>query len=398
MRPEIRRVFLIVLDSVGIGELPDAADFGDEGSNTLKACYDTGELCVPNMERLGLFSIPGNEYGKREDAPEITGGFGKLAEKSRGKDTTIGHWEIAGLISEKPMPTYPDGFPKEILDEFSRRTGRGVLCNKPYSGTEVIARYGETHMRTGDLIVYTSADSVFQVAAHEEIVPVQELYHICETARELLQGEHGVGRVIARPFIGEPGHFTRTANRHDFSLVPPKDTMADLLKRNGFDVIGIGKIYDIFAGKSITESTRTKSNADGMEKTIALLEKDFTGLAFINLVDFDMVYGHRNDAPGYTRALNDFDRQLGTFLKGMGPEDVLLITADHGCDPATPSTDHSREYTPLLAYGKTIAAGADIGVRSTFADISATVLEMFGISNTIDGTSFLSRLLREDAS
>lgn len=253
-------------------------------------------------------------------------------------------------------------------------------------------------MKTGDLIVYTSADSVFQVAAHEEIVPVQELYHICETARELLQGEHGVGRVIARPFIGEPGHFTRTANRHDFSLVPPKDTMADLLKRNGFDVIGIGKIYDIFAGKSITESTRTKSNADGMEKTIALLEKDFTGLAFINLVDFDMVYGHRNDAPGYTRALNDFDRQLGTFLKGMRPEDVLLITADHGCDPATPSTDHSREYTPLLAYGKTIAAGADIGARSTFADISATVLEMFGISNTIDGTSFLSRLLREDAS
>lgn len=394
MKKNIKRVFLIVLDSVGIGELPDAADFGDVGSNTLKACYDTGKLCVPNMERLGLFAIPGNEYGKRADAPRIEGGYGKLAEQSRGKDTTLGHWEIAGLISQKPMPTYPNGFPKEVLDEFSRQTGRGVLCNQPYSGTEVIQKYGEAHMKTGDLIVYTSADSVFQVAAHEEVVPVQELYHICEIARELLQGEHGVGRVIARPFVGEPGHFTRTANRHDFSLVPPKDTMADLLKQNGLDVIGIGKIYDIFAGKSIMESTRTKSNKDGMERTIALLEKPFKGLAFVNLVDFDMVYGHRNDAPGYTQALNEFDEQLGTFLKGMQPEDVLLITADHGCDPATPSTDHSREYTPLLAYGETISAGAEIGVRSTFADISATVLEMFGIPNTIDGTSFLSCLLK----
>lgn len=388
----MKRVFLIVLDSVGIGELPDAADFGDEGSNTLKACYDSGKLSVPNMEKLGLFEIAGNEYGKRTGTTEITGSFGKLAEASKGKDTTIGHWEIAGLISHKPMPTYPNGFPEEILDEFSRRTGRGILCNRPYSGTEVIKDFGKESMETGSLIVYTSADSVFQVAAHEGVVPLEELYRCCETARELLQGEHGVGRVIARPFIGEPGSFTRTANRHDFSLVPPKDTLCDLLKKNGLDVIGIGKIYDIFAGKSITETSRTKNNTDGMEKAIALLDKDFTGLAFVNLVDFDMVYGHRNDVPGYTSALNLFDEQLGVFLKGMGEEDVLLITADHGCDPSTPSTDHSREYTPLLAFGAPIRAGVNIGVRSTYADISATVLDMFGIPNTIDGSSFWEQI------
>jgi len=398
MGRNIKRVFLIVLDSVGIGELPDAADFQDVGSNTLKACYDTGKLHIPNMERLGLFAIPGNEYGKRQDAPRPEGSFGKLAEASRGKDTTTGHWEIAGLISEHPMPTYPEGFPREILDKLSGETGRGILCNQPYSGTAVIEKYGETHMKTGDLIVYTSADSVFQVAAHEEIVPVPELYRICEIARGLLQGEHGVGRVIARPFVGEPGSFTRTANRHDFSLVPSKDTLADLLKAHGMDVIGIGKIYDIFAGKSITESTRTKSNREGMEKTIALLERDFTGLAFINLVDFDMIYGHRNNAEGYAQALNEFDQQLGVFLKGMKPEDVLMITADHGCDPATDSTDHSREYVPFLAAGEQIVPGGDVGVRRTFADISATILEMFGIPNTIDGSSFLTYLWKRDAS
>ena len=389
MTKKIKRVFLIVLDSVGIGELPDAADFRDEGSNTLKACFDTGGLCVPHMESLGLFAIRGNEYGRHPKAPRAFGCFGRMAEASKGKDTTIGHWEIAGLISEKPMPTYPDGFPGEILDEFSRRTGRGVLCNRPYSGTAVIEQYGEEHMRTGDLIVYTSADSVFQVAAHEEVVPLEELYRCCETARELLQGEHGVGRVIARPFVGTPGHFSRTSNRHDFSLVPPRDTMLDLMEREGLEVIGIGKIYDILAGKSITQSTRTKSNTDGMEKTLELLKQDFKGLAFVNLVDFDMVYGHRNDAAGYTEALNAFDAQLGCFLKEMKEEDVLILTADHGCDPSTPSTDHSREYTPLLICGDAIRQGVDLGERNTFADISASVLEMFGISNSIDGQSFL---------
>lgn len=385
---EVKRVFLIVLDSCGVGELPDAADFGDVGSNTLKACYDSGMLKVPNMEQLGLFRIQGNEYGLSKGAPASTGSFGKLAEASRGKDTTIGHWEIAGLVSEKPMPTYPNGFPADLLEEFSRRTGRGILCNKPYSGTDVIRDYGEEHLKTGNLIVYTSADSVFQVAAHEEKVPISELYRCCETARELLAGEHAVGRVIARPFVGEPGNFKRTANRHDFSLLPPKDTLCDLLKKNGRDVIGIGKIYDIFAGKSITEFERTKSNEDGMEKTMKLLGKDFYGLAFVNLVDFDMLYGHRNDAPGYARALNVFDVWLGDFLLQMEEGDVLFITADHGCDPATPSTDHSREYVPLLAYGAHVKEGADIGVRSAYSDISATILDIFGIPNTIYGESF----------
>ncbi len=388
MAEKIKRVFLIVLDSVGIGELPDAAAFGDEGSNTLKACFDSGRLFVPNMERLGLFAIEGNEYGKGSKDRALEGSFGKMAEASKGKDTTIGHWEIAGLISETPMPTYPHGFPEELLLEFSRRAGRGILCNRPYSGTEVIREYGEEHMRTGALIVYTSADSVFQVAAHEEIVPVPELYRCCEIARELLQGEHGVGRVIARPFAGEPGNFVRTANRHDFSLVPPKDTLCDLIKRAGLEVIGVGKIYDIFAGKSVTDTFRTKNNRDGMDKTMALLKRDFAGLAFVNLVDFDMVYGHRNDVRGYTDALNDFDKWLGDFLKGMKEEDVLFITADHGCDPSTPGTDHSREYTPLLVCGSRIRPGVDIGIRGTFADISAAILEMFGIPNTIDGAGF----------
>ncbi len=387
-----KRVFLIVLDSVGIGELPDAADYKDVGSNTLKVCYETGNLKVPNMEKLGLFHICGNEYGRREQ--ELTGSFARMAEKSRGKDTTIGHWEIAGMISEKPLPTYPEGFPQEVLDAFSKATGRGVLCNKPYSGTDVIRDFGEKHMKTGDLIVYTSADSVFQIAAHEEIVPVPELYKYCEMAREILQGEHGVGRVIARPFVGEPGNFTRTANRHDYSLIPPRDTMCDLLMANGRDVIGIGKIYDIFAGKSIGETTRIQNNRDGMDKTLALQARDFYGLAFVNLVDFDMLYGHRNDVQGYTRALNEFDVQLGEFLKQMRQEDVLIITADHGCDPVTESTDHSREYTPMLIYGDGIRQGVDLGIRDSFADISATVLELLDTENTICGESFAKLVLR----
>ncbi len=381
-----KRVFVIVLDSVGIGELPDAVDFGDVGSNTLRSCFETGNLHVPNMEKLGLFHIVGNEYGKKD--VQLEGSFARMKEQSKGKDTTIGHWEIAGIISEQPLPTYPDGFPKEVLDAFSKATGRGVLCNKPYSGTDVIRDYGEEHMKTGDLIVYTSADSVFQIAAHEELVPVPQLYEYCEKAREILQGEHGVGRVIARPFVGTPGNFSRTSNRHDYSLIPPKDTMCDLLMRAGKDVIGIGKIYDIFAGKSIGESTRIKSNHDGMVKTLELQKKDFQGLAFVNLVDFDMAFGHRNDPAGYTNALNEFDAQLGEFLSGMRSDDVLIITADHGCDPITSSTDHSREYTPMLICGESIKKGTDLGIRDTFADISATVLDLLDVENTICGNSF----------
>ena len=381
-----KRVFVIVLDSVGIGELPDAADFGDVGSNTLRGCYETGKLNVPNMEKLGLFHICGNEYGKK--AVELEGSFARMKEQSKGKDTTIGHWEIAGIISEQPLPTYPDGFPQEVLDAFTEATGRGVLCNKPYSGTDVIRDFGENHMKTGDLIVYTSADSVFQIAAHEELVPVPQLYEYCEKAREILQGKHGVGRVIARPFVGTPGNFSRTANRHDYSLLPPKDTMCDLLMRAGKDVIGIGKIYDIFAGKSIGETTRIKSNRDGMERTLELQKRDFNGLAFVNLVDFDMVYGHRNDVQGYAQALNEFDEQLGEFLSNMEKDDVLIITADHGCDPITSSTDHSREYTPMLICGDAIKKGVDMGIRETFADISATVLDLLEVENTICGTSF----------
>lgn len=385
-----KRVFLIVLDSVGIGEAPDAAEFGDLGSNTLKACYDSGKLFIPNLERLGIFSIDGVGYAKTNQ--KVLGSYGRLMEQSRGKDTTIGHWELAGLISEEPLPVYPDGFPKDVLEEFTRRTGREVICNRPYSGTDVIRDYGRDHVETGRLIVYTSADSVFQIAAHEEVVSIEELYRYCEIAREILQGEHGVGRVIARPFVGAYPEFARTSNRHDFSLVPPKDTMCDLLCEAGYDVIGVGKIYDIFAGKSIQEAVRTKSNADGMVKTTQLQERDFNGLVFVNLVDFDSVYGHRNDVPGYTNALNEFDIALGEFVGNMREGDLLLITADHGCDPAAPGTDHSREYVPMLAYGAMVGVDINIGTRGTFADISATVLEFLGVKNTICGKSFLELL------
>ena len=381
-----KRVFLIVLDSAGIGELPDAAEYGDAGSNTFKALWDSGRLQVPNMQELGLFNIDGMEYGPSVADPK--GCFARLAEKSKGKDTTIGHWEIAGVVSGKPLPTYPDGFPQELLDEYSARTGRGILCNKPYSGTEVLKEYGPRQKETGKLIVYTSADSVFQVAAHEEWIPLEELYRNCEIAREMLQGEHGVGRVIARPYVGEYPDYTRTSNRHDYSIAPPKKTMCDYLSEAGYDVIGIGKIFDIFAGRGIMESTRTKNNDDGMEKTAALLEKNFHGLAFINLVDFDMVYGHRNNVPGYTDAMNTFDRWLGTFLPKLREDDVLMITADHGCDPSTPSTDHSREYIPLLMAGKGLKQGVNLGTRRTFSDIAATVLEILGAGGQADGSSF----------
>lgn len=383
----MKRVFLIVLDSVGIGEMPDAADYGDAGSNTLKAVSKSPYFSMPNMRKLGYFNIDGVEIGEKELNP--TGSFARMTEVSKGKDTTIGHWEIAGIISPTPLPTYPNGFPQEVLDEFSKRTGRGVICNKPYSGTDVIRDYGEEHMKTGDLIVYTSADSVFQVAAHEDIVPVEQLYEYCKIAREMLQGEHGVGRVIARPFNGTPGNFVRTSGRHDFSLQPPKVTMLDQLMEEGFDVLSVGKIIDIFAEKGITEYVRSDGNADGIDKTIAYMNKDFNGLCFTNLVDYDMLYGHRNDVEGYAKALTYFDERLPELLAAMRDEDILMITADHGCDPSTPSTDHSREYTPLLMVGKPLEAGVNYGTRECFADTAVTILNYFGIEPKCAGKTII---------
>lgn len=381
-----KRVFIIVLDSMGIGELPDAGLWHDEGSNTLGAIRNHPNFNCPNLTKLGLFNI--KDVGGGIDNPSAS--FARMAERSMGKDTTIGHWEIAGIISPKPLPTYPNGFPKEVIEEFERQTGRKTLCNLPYSGTEVIKVYGEEHIKTGALIVYTSADSVFQIAAHEDVVPVETLYEYCKIARRILQGEHGVGRVIARPFNGSYP-FTRTPRRHDFSLDPPGTTMCDLIKKAGFASISVGKIYDIFAGRGLTESNPMKGNADGMRITLEKQKEDFCGLEFTNLVDFDMLYGHRNDVAGYAAAMTEFDLSLGEFLNNMRNDDVLIITADHGCDPSTPSTDHSREYTPMLIYGNNIKAGVDLGVRSSFADISATVLDYLGIDKEdTSGESFLS--------
>ncbi|MBQ8798743.1 MAG: phosphopentomutase [Lachnospiraceae bacterium] len=386
-----RRVFLIVLDSVGIGAMPDAEFYGDEGSNTLVSASKSGGFFMPNMERLGLFDIEGVKALKKGNGkPE--GAFGRLREASKGKDTTIGHWEIAGVISERPLPTFPEGFPQELLDAFCERTGRKVLCNKPYSGTEVIKDYGKEHMETGALIVYTSADSVFQIAAHEDVVPLSELYRYCEIARELCAGAYGVGRVIARPFAGEYP-FVRTAGRHDYSLVPPKKTMLNILSEKGYDVIGVGKINDIFAGSGITEFVRTSGNEEGIEQMLAYGDKDFNGLCFVNLVDFDMKYGHRNDVAGYGEALSYFDKKLPEMLPKLKGDDLLLITADHGCDPATPSTDHSREYVPLVVTGPKIRPGTDLGTRNCFADTGAAVLDFFGISGGIEGISYLKEII-----
>ena len=385
-----RRVFLVVLDSVGIGELPDAELYGDAGSNTLLAASNSSGFALPNMERLGLFDIEGVKQLKKSDVlPE--GAFGRAKEASKGKDTTIGHWEIAGVVSERPLPTFPGGFPQELLIEFTARTGRKVLCNRPYSGTDVIRDYGKEHMETGALIVYTSADSVFQIAAHEAVVPVEELYRYCEIARELCQGEYGVGRVIARPFEGE-WPFVRTSRRHDYSLVPPKTTVLNLLADAGYDVIGVGKINDIFAGSGITEFVRSSGNEEGIEQMIAYGDADFCGLCFVNLVDFDSKYGHRNDVEGYGRALSYFDAQLPRLLEKLREEDLLIITADHGCDPATPSTDHSREYVPIVAAGPSVRQGADLGTRSCFADTGATVLHWLGVSGGEAGVSYLDLL------
>lgn len=385
-----KRVFLIVLDSFGVGELPDAADFGDNGANTLRSCFNTGKLNVPNMAKIGLFNIDGVDVGEKESAP--SGAVMRLSELSNGKDTTTGHWEIAGIVSEKPFPTFPDGFPSEVIAEFEKRTGRKTLCNKPYSGTKVIADYGEESIKTGALIVYTSADSVFQIAAHESVVPVEELYKYCEIAREILQGDFAVGRVIARPFEGEYP-FTRTPRRHDFSLIPPKTTMLDVLKENGLDVIGVGKIYDIFAGKSVTECDRKIGNSVDMDITSEYQKKDFHGLCFTNLVDFDMLYGHRRNAVGYAQALNEFDAWLSGFMAKMRSDDVLIITADHGCDPCHSGTDHTREYIPVMVYGNEIKP-LNLGTRTGFCDIAATVLELLNITGSVNGKSFADEIRR----
>ena len=386
----IKRIFLIVLDSVGAGELPDAADFGDKGAHTLLSVSKSQKLHIPHLLKMGLGCVDGLDFLGKTDAP--TAAYAKLAESSKGKDTTTGHWEIAGLVSDRAMPTFPDGFPKELIDAFAEKTGRAVLCNLPYSGTKVIADYGEEHLKTGALIVYTSADSVFQIAAHTDIVPVEELYRYCEVARELLVGEWGVGRVIARPFDGAHP-FRRSPDRKDFSLQPHGETLLDALKDQNFDVISVGKIADIFAGRGVTDSHPVHGNPDCMAETMMLAEKDFHGLCFVNLVDFDMVYGHRNDKDGYAQALTDFDLFLGKFMEQLREDDVLVITADHGCDPGDISTDHTREYVPLLVYGSAIQP-KNIGVLQGFGNIAATAADMLGAKFQGSGESFADKILK----
>ncbi len=387
-----KRVFLIVLDSVGIGGMPDAALFGDEGSDTLAAIMKSKKFSAPTLKSLGLFNIDG-VGGEKSEKPLAS--FARLQEASQGKDTTIGHWEIAGIESEKPLPVYPQGFPPEVIHEFEQKTNRKVICNMPYSGTDVIRDFGMQHMETGALIVYTSADSVFQIAANEKIVPIAQLYEYCEIARAILKDEHAVGRVIARPFEGDSAeNFKRTKNRHDYSLKPPATTMPQLLQSAGYSTIGVGKIYDIFDGVGIGESIKTQSNTHGMEETLKLASKDFSGLAFINLVDFDMVYGHRNNVDGYALAITEFDAQLAQFLPLLKHDDVLIITADHGCDPATPSTDHSRECVPFIIYGQSIKGGINLGTHKSFTCIAKTVCDYFGVKENFDcvGKSFLGEL------
>lgn len=388
----MKRIFLIVLDSFGIGALPDSERFGDVGVNTLRSCATSRKLHIPNMIAAGLGNIDGVECLPKVDTP--LGACARLTEASMGKDTTIGHWEISGIISPNPLPTYPEGFPKDVLDAFEAATGRGVLCNLPYSGTDVIRDYGKEHMETGKWIVYTSADSVFQVAAHEDVVPLEELYEACRKARQILRGKHGVGRVIARPFVGSPEEgFRRTPNRHDFSLEPPAETMLDAVKGAGLDCLAVGKIHDIFAGRGDTEYVFNKSNRDGMAHTDDFAARRFNGLCFVNLVDFDMAFGHRRDIDGYANALSEFDAWLGSFLPKLGAEDILMITADHGCDPAyTATTDHTREFVPLLVLGKQVKP-VNLGTRASFADIAATVTELLGVPFSTPGRSFAGEIV-----
>ena len=385
----MKRIFLVVLDSVGVGYLPDAHLFNDVGANTVKSASLSPFFKIPNLITYGFGNIDGIDFLEKTSTPR--GIYGKIAEKSMGKDTTVGHWEIAGVISEKPLPTYPNGFPKEVISKFEELTGRKVICNLPYSGTEVIKDYGQEHLDTGALIVYTSADSVFQIAACESLIPLEELYRYCEIARGMLVGEHGVGRVIARPFVKDGEKFVRTANRRDFSLSPTGKTLLDALKDDGQDVIAVGKIKDIFASRGVTEHIPTHSNLEGIDTTIALTKRDFCGLAFINLVDFDMVYGHRNDIDGYAKALSQFDTYLPKIISGLGDDDLLIITADHGCDPGDVSTDHTREYVPIIIIGNKLEP-KNLGTLDTYSVIASTIAELLGVDYIADGKSFAGLL------
>lgn len=389
----IKRVILFVIDSVGIGSLPDAANFGDDGANTLGNIAKTQDgIYLPNLQKLGI----GNIEGVKGVEPILNpiGAYGRSLEVSHGKDTTTGHWEIAGIHLSQPFKTFPNGFPKNIIDDFENRIGKKVLGNKPASGTVIIEEYGREHLETGYPIVYTSADSVFQIAAHEEVIPLDELYEMCRHAREIMMGDNAVARIIARPFIGTPGNFSRTPNRRDFSLNPPSQTILDIAKNNNLDVIGIGKIEDIFNGQGITEAVHTKDNMDGIDKTIDYLHKNNKGIIFTNLVDFDSKYGHRRDAAGYKQALEEMDSRLPEIINNMKMEDIIIITADHGNDPTFIGTDHTREYIPILVYGEYIKANVNIGTRETFADISATISDIFNIPNTGKGTSFKNLIIK----
>lgn len=392
----MKRAIIIVLDSLGIGEMPDAAKYGDEGSNTLgnitREMKDKPWYMLKNLTSMGLGFIDGIDYIEKVNNP--TAAVGRLSEKSKGKDTTTGHWEIAGIVLEKPFPTYPEGFPEEVINAFEKAIGRKCIGNYAASGTEIIEKLGKEHMETGFPIVYTSADSVFQIAAHESIIPVDELYDMCEKARAILTGEHAVGRVIARPFEGEPGSFKRTDRRKDFSLKPIKKTLLDYTKERGLEVRAVGKIEDIFAGSGITHAVHINGNMDGVDKTIEWIKEDFSGILFTNLVDFDMLYGHRNNVEGYARAIEDFDRRLPEIIGAMKEGDILIITADHGCDPTTGSTDHSREYTPLIIYGKPVKKGVNLHTRESFADIAATAAEYLEVEAQIEGKSFLKDVLK----
>ena len=386
----MKRVFWIVLDSVGCGGAPDAAAFGDAGADTLGSCYKSGKMNVPNMERLGLANIDGTSFCAPQE--DVVGCYCRMHEKSMGKDTTVGHWEMAGMVSPAPLPTYPNGFPEEILQKLREATGREILCNLPYSGTDVIRDYGKEHVETGALIVYTSADSVLQIAAHEDVVPIEQLYEYCHAAREIMQGEHGVGRIIARPFEGE-WPYQRTVRRHDYSLQPPRETVLDALKAEGFVNIGVGKIYDIFAGKSVMVSYPNKGNTANMERVLDIADSDFEGLCYINLVDTDMIYGHRRDVPAYTQALCDVDVQIGQLVEKLRDDDILIVTADHGCDPGYTGTDHTREDVPCMVYGPKLKKGVNLGTKDSFADMGATISDYFGISYRGDGESFLSEII-----
>lgn len=389
----IKRTILIVLDSVGIGEMPDSAKYGDVGSDTLgNVSKAVGGLKLPNMEKLGLGNIDGVKNITKCENP--MGSFGKCAELSIGKDTVTGHWEIAGVVLEEPLNTYPEGFSEDIIKEFESKIGRKIIGNKVASGTEIIKELGEEHIKTGSPIVYTSADSVFQIAAHEDVIPLDELYNMCQIARKMFVGEKAVGRIIARPFIGEPGQFTRTSNRRDFALDPFDKTMLEYIKEKGISVMAVGKIEDIYNKKGITDAVHIKNNMDGIDKTLEYMKENKNGLIFTNLVDFDMLYGHRNDAVGYAKALVDVDNRIPEVISAMKEDDILILTADHGCDPTTESTDHSREYIPVIVYGKKIKSGINIGVRKSFSDIGKTILDLLKIENNLYGDSFAKEILK----